>query len=212
MKNEEKINIIRPFGPGIGLATIPKILVDKINNFVDEVVKDKKKSKDLDYGHKLAGEVTQEIFLPSEMLQGEILNFFVSIWKSYVEILTNKKLTKFNLIRCWVVRQFEGEYNPAHWHGGHISGVAYLKLPDSFGDNIQKNKKINKHGDISFIHGQHMFLCDAVASFKPKVGDFYIFPNYLIHSVNPFYSSGERRSISFNGVIDNDIYDVYSSK
>ena len=63
MKNEGKINIIRPFGPAIGTATIPKILIDKINNFVDEVVKDKKKSKELDYGQKLAGEVTQENFL-----------------------------------------------------------------------------------------------------------------------------------------------------
>ena len=68
MKNEETLNIIRPFGPAIGLTTIPKILIDKINNFVDEVVKDKKKSKKLDYGQRLAGQVTQEIFLPNEIL------------------------------------------------------------------------------------------------------------------------------------------------
>ena len=37
MKNEGELNIIRPFGPGIGSTTIPKILIDKINNFVDEV-------------------------------------------------------------------------------------------------------------------------------------------------------------------------------
>ena len=100
MSDEGKINIIRPFGPAIGSTTIPKILVDKINNFIDEVVKDKKKSKELDYGQKLAGEVTQEIFLPHEMLQGEILNFFVAISKAYVENLTNRKLTKFDLIKC----------------------------------------------------------------------------------------------------------------
>ena len=70
--NEVKINIIRPFGPAIGSASIPKILVDKMNNFVDEVVKDKNKSKELDYGHQLAGEVSQDIFMPDEVLPGDI--------------------------------------------------------------------------------------------------------------------------------------------
>ena len=73
MKNEGKLDIIRPFGPAVAQTTIPKILIDKINNFVDEVIKDKKRSKELDFGKKLAGEVTQEIFLPNEILQGEIL-------------------------------------------------------------------------------------------------------------------------------------------
>ena len=45
MKNEDKLNIIRPFGPPIGTANIPKTLIDKINNFIDEVIKDKIKSK-----------------------------------------------------------------------------------------------------------------------------------------------------------------------
>ena len=160
----------------------------------------------------MAGEVSYEIRITEEFLNKGLLKFLGHAVENYIKLSTGKNIKTFNLIAAWVVGQFKNEYNPAHWHGGHISGVAYLKLPDSFGENIQKNKKINKHGDISFIHGQHMFLCDAVASFKPKVGDFYIFPNYLIHSVNPFYSSGERRSISFNGLIDNDIYDVYSSK
>ena len=30
-----------------------------------------------------------------------------------------------------------------------------------------------------------------------------------MHSVKPFYGEGERRSISFNALIDKDIYDVY---
>ena len=205
--NEGKINIIRPFGPAIGSATIPKILIDKINNFVDEVVKDKKKSKELDYGQKLAGEVTQEIFLPNEMLKGDILNFFVAISKAYVENLTNKKLTKFDLIKCWVVRQFEGEYNPTHWHTGHISAAGYLKLPDNFGTTKQGKAK-NANGKINFVHGSHQFLSSPISIKKPEVGKIFLFPNYLMHSVNPFYGKGERRSISFNAYVDNEMYDV----
>ena len=205
--NEVKINIIRPFGPAIGSASIPKILVDKMNNFVDEVVKDKNKSKELDYGHKLAGEVSQEIFMPDEVLQGEILNFFTTISKAYVEILTNKKLTKFNLIKCWMVRQFEGEYNPTHWHGGHISAAGYLKLPDNFGSTKQGKAK-NANGKINFVHGSHQFLSSPITTRMPEVGKIFLFPNYLMHSVNPFYGKGERRSVSFNANVNNEIYDA----
>ena len=105
------------------------------------MTKDKKRSKELDYGQRLAGEVTQEIFLPDKMLQGDILNFFTAISKAYVENLTNKRVTKFKLIKCWVVRQFEGEYNPPHLHNGNVSGVGYLMLPKNFGTTIQDTKK-----------------------------------------------------------------------
>ena len=207
MKNDAKINIIRPFGPAIGSASIPKVLIDKINNFVDEVVKDKKKSKELDYGKKLAGEVTQEIFLPNEMLEGDIINFFGMITKAYVEHLTGKKVTKFDLIRCWVVRQFDGEYNPPHWHNGHISAAGYLKLPESFGASKQEKEK-NANGKINFVHGSHQFLSIPIITRTPEIGKIFLFPNYLMHSVNPFYGEGERRSISFNAFINGEIYDI----
>ena len=45
---------------------------------------------------------------------------------------------------------------------------------------------------------------------KPEVGDFYLFPHYLMHAVYPFYSDDERRSISFNAKIDDGVYNVYS--
>ena len=147
MENEHKLNIVRPFGPAIGSTNIPKILIDKVNNFVDEIIKDENKSKKFDWGKRLAGEVTQEIFLPDKMLQGDILNFFTAISKAYVENLTNKRVTKFKLIKCWVVRQFEGEYNPTHWHNGHISAAGYLRLPDNFGSSKQE-KVGNVNGKI----------------------------------------------------------------
>ena len=36
-----------------------------------------------------------------------------------------------------------------------------------------------------------------------KVGDFYLFPNYMMHAVYPFADTNEeRRSVSFNAKID----------
>ena len=38
----------------------------------------------------------------------------------------------------------------------------------------------------------------------------FIFPNYMMHTVYPFTDSDEeRRSISFNAKIDDNIYDAY---
>ena len=102
----------------------------------------------------------------------------------------------------------KNEYNPIHFHSGHISGAGYLMVPDDFGKTIQKEKH-NTHGFINFIHGSKQFLSSGYVSQKPRVGDFYFFPHYLYHSVNPFYGKGERRSISFNARIDEAIYKVY---
>jgi hypothetical protein len=67
-------------------------------------------------------------------------------------------------------------------------------------------------GYLQLIHGAKMFACDSTQSIKPKVGDFYIFPNYLMHSVYPFKDTDEeRRSISFNAFIDDNIYNVYGT-
>jgi uncharacterized protein (TIGR02466 family) len=212
MKNEDKLNIMRPFGPSIGTATIPKTLIDKINNFIDEISKDKNKSKEFDAGKNLVGQVSQEIYLPQELINKELVNFLAVITKTFVENTTNEKVTKFNLLKVWVVRQFKNEYNPVHWHRGHISGAGYLKLPKDFGqiNHSKKNQEFN--GKINFIHGSKQFLSKSIISRIPEVGKMYVFPNYLMHSVNPFYGEGERRSISFNAMIDDNVYDVYSGK
>ena len=210
MENGGKLNIVRPFGPAIGTTNIPKTLIDKINNFIDEVIKEKDKSKKFDFGKSLAGQVSQEIFLPKEIIESELMNFLAKFSKAFVENLTEKKMTKFELIRVWVVRQFQNEYNPTHWHGGHLSGAGYLKLPDDFGASIQPDKKVNPNGKINFVHGTRQFLSNAIINMTPEVGKMFIFPNYLMHSVNPFYGKGERRSLSFNACIDEKIFDVYT--
>ena len=48
-----------------------------------------------------------------------------------------------------------------------------------------------------------MFTCPSTFNIVPEVGDFYLFPNYLMHTVFPFKGTDEeRRSISFNADID----------
>ena len=58
--DEGKIQILKPFGPTILKAKIPTSTIDSLNKFIDGVIENKKKSKDLDHGKDLVGDVTQE--------------------------------------------------------------------------------------------------------------------------------------------------------
>jgi len=134
-------------------------------------------------------------------------DFLANGVKSWIQESHKKTITKFNIKNSWIVRQYENEYNPAHFHTGHVSGVGYLKVPDNLGDTVQGNKQSNYNGKLELIHGSKMFLCDPQFRVKPKVGDFYFFPHYLLHTVYPFSNSKEeRRSVSFNATVDQEIF------
>ena len=129
--------------------------------------------------------------------------------RTFRQIWRKKKNSEFNIINTWVVRQFANEYNPIHFHSGHISGAGFLKLPNDFGKTTQEGK-INQNGSLTLVHGSKQFLSTSMYTITPKVGDFYLFPHYLMHMVYPFYGNNEeRRSISFNAKIDENIFDVY---
>ena len=210
----KKVNIelIKIFGPSVLKVSIPETIVSNLNNHIDEIIKNKERSKELDIGERLVGDVTQEFEIEQKIMQesgwGQFLSNCVSRW---IEIETKSKITKFQILKSWVVRQFENEYNPTHWHSGHISGAGFLKVPSNLGGHKQNKKDINyKGGSLQLMHGSRMFLSHSTLNIIPKVGDSYFFPNYLMHHVYPFKDTKEeRRSISFNAKIDDNIYDVY---
>ena len=210
----EKINyrLLKHFGPSVFKVKMPTKMVEDINNYVDNIIKNSEKSAKLNHGENLVGDVTQEFRLEQEFMQkigwGDFLAKCVGQW---ILMDLNKKITEFKMMSSWVVRQFENEYNPTHWHGGHISGAGFLKVPKSLGKYVQNKKSPDYNGgSLQLVHGSRMFMSQSVLSIIPEVGDFYIFPNYLMHSVFPFKDSKEeRRSISFNAKIDESIYDVH---
>ena len=208
MSTKLEISITKPFGPTIAKVTMSQQLIDNLNNYIDEVIKSEKKMNDLNHGHQLAGNVKQEFKLENNFIeQSGLLNFLGSSATNWIKLSEFPEIKNFKLISSWVVRQFENEYNPVHLHSGHISGVGYLKVPENLGSTIQENKKHNTNGVLELIHGSRMFLNNSTFRIKPKVGDFYFFPNYLMHTVYPFSNTKEeRRSISFNAKIDNEIY------
>ena len=198
------LEIIKPFGPSIVKTRISLDLIKDLNDYIDNVIKDKKLSKTLDHGVNLAGIVNQEIQLDIEFMKKiKWAEYLGPICKEWIQKDLNKNLKDFRIKDSWVVRQFKNEYNPVHWHTGDISGVGYLKVPKNFGKTFQSNKTLNRNGEIELIDGSRKLFSDCTHVITPSVGDLYLFPSYLMHTVYPFFDSEEeRRSVSFNAFID----------
>ena len=131
----EKVNIelIKIFGPSILKVNIPKPIIDNLNNYIDKIILDKKKSKELDIGERLVGDVTQEFELEKKIMQesgwGQFLSNCVSKWieletknepyskKEYwpfieysmdVEIIDNTNKRHFN--NFWKISQLKKKF------------------------------------------------------------------------------------------------------
>ena len=199
-----KFEIIKPFGPSIVKFKLPNELVLEMNKYADQIINDKKKSEDLNEGPKLAGNVQQEFLLDTDFMKkikwAEILANITAEW---IKNKRGRNLKNFRIIKSWIVRQFKNEYNPLHFHSGHISGVGYLKVPKNLGSTVQEGKKDNMNGKLELVESSPKFLCSGNYTATPQVGDMYLFPNYLLHTVYPFSDTeDERRSVSFNAEID----------
>ena len=98
-----------------------------------------KRKKILIYG--LVGNVKQEFIIEKDVMEkigwGKFLASNVREW---IRQTNKREITKFNIMNSWIVRQFKNEYNPSHWHNGHVSGVGYLKVPSNLGETLKKIK------------------------------------------------------------------------
>ena len=214
MEQNNKVEVINPFGPSIARVKMPNDLIESLNNYVDEIISNEEKIEKLNHGNNLAGSVTQEFKLEEKFIISSGYQKFLSESVfDWLKVSGYKDVNNFSLISSWIVRQFENEYNPIHWHGGHVSGVGYLKVPSSLGRSPQpKSKKNNNNGKIELIHGSRQFLSNSSFIISPEVGYFYFFPHYMMHTVYPFNgTSEERRSISFNAKIDEKTFYVYGN-
>ena len=201
------VKVLSPFGPKIAKLKFSKQLIKKINNEVDKICSNKLLANRLDYSKKLVGQVRQEIVLPKSFIKKNLEIIVSKNIKEFILKSIGKKIKTVKIKSFWVVRQFSNEYNPVHFHDGHISGVGYLKVPKF---ENSKKLKLKTNGTIDFINGTKIFLSESIYNHTPKVGDVLLFPNYLMHTAYPFSSKGERRSFSFNAEIDKKIANIFS--
>ena len=203
------MKVVSPFGPKIAKLKISNNLINKLNKEVDRILSKKNLIKKFDYSNKLVGQVKQEFQIPKNFIKKNFEKMIFKEVNKYIYKSLGKKISKIKIKNFWVVRQFNNEYNPIHFHDGHISGVGYLKIPKF---TLKNRKKSNIDGSIDFINGNRMLLSESIYNHQPKVGDMILFPHYLMHTAYPFKSNGERRSFSFNLEIDKKIANVFKNE
>ena len=206
---KEIVEIIKPFGPMILRAKVPDDLLNDLNQDCLDISNSKKEK--IDWSHHLAGRVEEEYLITNNLLIKHAA-WFNAVASRYLFIEKKGKF-KIGIVSGWYVRQYDGDFNPVHFHTGcQISAVGFLKLPDDIEEYWKEEDKDHNPcgGYLEFRYGMHGLNCPNNMKVKPKVGDFYMFPNWLDHQVYPFRGKykkpdvkGERRSFSLNLIYQN---------
>ena len=110
-----------------------------------------------------------------------------------------------------------GEYNPVHFHRTAtsdfgLSSVLMLKRPSTYGEEYSAEKE-PRNGYLNMISGTQDPLASSMYQVDAQVGDFFIFPYTLMHSVNPFNGTDEiRRTLSYNcNIYKKPIFDMITN-
>ena len=178
---------------------MPKQFIDDINNVFDEKV-----DTTVDWSTQLAGKIKKEK-LVNHLLSDQIKGTFQMCFQEYLQRSGSvlSKTHQLVLDNAWINDMYAGEYNPAHFHASKnslvgLSSVLFLKTPDSYGKEIV-NHDSPSNGHLEFIGGAQHSLSMSQHRLSPKVGDFFIFPYTLVHTVYPFSGTDQvRRTLSYN--------------
>jgi len=208
----------KPFGPVLLETMCPKDIINSINDRVEEICQSKELTKKYSSLNgsvpNLLGRDFEQIFFDKEFLENcEFTRFVENISNVYCENMNLEKV----VLDCkkygsgvWVNRYFSGDYTPVHEHGSILSGILFLKIPDKFEEHRKVNSNENanvtrkKHGTLQFLYGQDLRSNFAFYEPEQEVGKIILFPSWLSHLVYPIKMDGERRTLSFNLILENE--------
>ena len=200
-----EVNIL---GQAIIKYDTPQHILDEVNKIYEE-----RKIRDLPATNKfLAGKIKDEFTLYHNEMNDSSKNFnnvskksldwFQNQFQDYLRVVEKKSVT-IRLSSIWVNEMYANEYNPIHTHSSKfskigLSSVMILKLPSGYGEEYSRpDNPLN--GRLQFVGnsgGQFSFT-----DFRPDVvvGDFYVFPYDMKHTVYPFNTTKEhRRTLAAN--------------
>lgn len=195
----EGMDFFSPFGPMVARSRLPGALVDALNSHLDAQIAVREGR----------GERLGELTLGQEAIEaGGGASLAAEVARrisTYLGLADDRPLTRVRYETFWMVRHFPGTFSPAHFHTGDVSGVLYLKVPAHIANEAQEAQQsyvnARRAGYITFFIGGKQALSKSLVSFRPEVGDLYLFPSWLLHAVEPFEGEGERRSLSFNAFV-----------
>ena len=216
MSNDHDLRLVAPFSPTIIKARMPDSVVRGLNARVDDVVARKEEVAARDWSRHLAGVVSAEIRFTDVIREAmDFTDFLYDVARTYsyrcenalmhfsdygrTEELADRKLT-IQIKEGWVNDMVAGDYNPAHFHQGCLySSVGFLRLPPGYDAEFAADKaRQNTAGCLQFIDSRSAVGVKNLFTVKPAVGDFYLWPSWMLHCVYPFKSPGVRRSIAIN--------------
>jgi len=199
--NVDGMDFYSPFGPMISRVRVPPALIERLHHHADGLITQSRAA-----GRPDPGEITLTEPFAREGGEASLANSVAQAIAQYVEVADDRAVGKLRYESFWMVRHFAGTFSPVHFHSGDISGVMYLRMPEHIENEREEEQQsyINarRAGYITFLIGGKQRFSKSVISFKPRVGDLYIFPGWLLHAVEPFLGEGERRSLSFNAFVD----------
>ena len=160
-----------------------------------------------DWSENLAGIIKDEKSLDSNAYTN-IIHPYLKAYQQAYKTWYGLDLTTVETKAAWVNFMKKGESNPPHIHHNcHLSSVIFIDIPEE----IEKEQKDWKGtgegpGGLTFFVANPQNFHTNSFSFRPKVGEFFIFPWNVTHSVNNFYSDVTRVSIAANFLLkDNSI-------
>lgn len=148
-----------------------------------------------DYSSSLAGEIALEHLLTDNELSLKIKSFLCSrvnyTMNGQVKDVDTNDLEKNNSNDIWLNRMESNEYNPAHYHGGLLSWIWYIDIPEEIREESKNNKTM---GLVEFKSGRS----NEIMRFNPRTNDFIMFNSDHMHTVYPFRSNVTRMSLAGN--------------
>ena len=203
------MELLQPWSTFVLSTKLPPPVLEKMIRLTDEIVENKKSDSDA----IRPAQIEDQFYIELKILEREDLaGFFLEVCRNYViqaycQAFPFKKEKVVNeewqtrLDEFWIVSQKDNEYNPLHFHSGHLSAIMYLKIPEY----LPSRKSDGRDGQIIFTNNSSTdkIWSESSLTISPQVGDFFIFPASQKHSVYPFRTpdgKGERRSVSFNAI------------
>jgi len=197
-------------------ARLPLDYVAKINRYIDSV-----RDTARDYAVELVGQIKRnkqsaqlEMDLAQDVPAG-LAKVIEQIGTQYVEFHGIQGRASAN--DMWTIHSYAGDYNPMHDHGSNtnlgLSSILYLLVPPVIAEKQPfEGEQVpaltmasgNCDGFTQLVWGAtgwkdvSLLRQPTQQYVKPEAGKLLVFPNWLLHRVEPFFGEGERRTLSCN--------------
>jgi len=198
MYNYEPVGEFFYWGPLLYKTKVPFEIVSELLQ--------RGKNSNIDFRPHLAGILEKESSYTYEdkeffvrAIEPVLLNYKTTYEHWYNENIDDKI---FELEEMWINFMYAGDCNPPHTHTGTLSFVLFLEIDPSLREEYDNFLKLSNKGSgpaaIHFLYGHSSPNLIVQKTFFPEVGDMYIFPSGLYHTVLPFKTKTCRISVAGN--------------